>query len=373
MEPIASKSKIDESQIANYDFFKAIETQVTCPICLIIFTEPVQCKSCQSIICKSCLEKCEFCPISRCSPLVIEKVPQSFKNILNTIIIKCEIDNCLVPLLDYLSHKEFCKVNIGKNSKLCIPIYEQQKKQYMNIDVNMELPNFGKLKQAELGNSNIKCKSNDHNESDETILQINEAIENENSQRNALIQSETINPANQSIIEEVEVVNKKCCKKSKCCKPKLNQKCCIPCTNCCKCCSSTNLNEDGKQIIYVARWIGAIIPKIPKSFAILIFILNIFIPGLGTILLTCFSPKKLSYHWIFLGIAHLLYSLCIVGYIMCFSLGIILIKISNFNEYFDGVEGELLNNNNDDNGNNILVQYDIRNEYGEPYKFLKDW
>jgi len=253
--------KINESQIINIDFFKAIENQAICPICSYIFTNPVVCKKCEGIICKECSDKCVACPISRCSPVLFDKVPLSFKNTLNTVLIKCEVNGCSVPLLDYISHKEICNVNeqnqIHYNETNDPNLNINQKGIDKNYDYDEKSSNQHKLKIID---------DNEHN-NDQPISYVgvnnnhNENIENIENQANYQSNVGTLNVENVIEINEVERV-----------KPE-NGSC------------GSNYNQEGKRIIYL--FMDYVIPRLPKGLAILICVFNVILPGFGTMILEC--------------------------------------------------------------------------------------
>ena len=59
------------------------------------------------------------------------------------------------------------------------------------------------------------------------------------------------------------------------------------------------------------------LPVLSKTVAIIILVLNIFLPGVGTILLSCIGGTFNKEH-IFVGLLQLITSVCVIGWIVLY-------------------------------------------------------
>lgn len=85
-----------------------------------------------------------------------------------------------------------------------------------------------------------------------------------------------------------------------------------------------NRNEDPyvvRELIVLKEKDAHTIPHLPFCVALTIFLLNIFLPGMGTIMLACFSEKHAGY-WICIGLAQFFLTCIIFGYIWSIITGV---------------------------------------------------
>ncbi len=76
-----------------------------------------------------------------------------------------------------------------------------------------------------------------------------------------------------------------------------------------------------------AKWKNHL-PVLSKTVAIIILILNIFFPGVGTILLSCIGGTFNKEH-IIVGLLQLISAICVIGWIWSVLWGIILLMKSS--------------------------------------------
>ena len=69
------------------------------------------------------------------------------------------------------------------------------------------------------------------------------------------------------------------------------------------------------------------LPVLHKTVAIIILVFNIFIPGLGTMFLACMAGDFKKEH-VFVGLAQMLFSVCVIGWVWSVLWGIILVMKS---------------------------------------------
>jgi len=82
---------------------------------------------------------------------------------------------------------------------------------------------------------------------------------------------------------------------------------------------------------------GTPIPKIEFGAAIFILVINLFLPGLGTMIVGCIIPENQIYFptncccFFWLGVVHSLFSVILIGYILGIVFGCQLIQVSKLN------------------------------------------
>jgi len=123
----------EEKDIVNKKYFEGIKSIVTCPICLDIIRNPVQCNSCQNCFCLNCIQRNSQCPF-RCQ---FSSFPESLlcKKLLSEIIIKCKCGEEIGYDFIEKHKKEDCEYQDYKEK------YLQLKKEYdklMNLDILTE-------------------------------------------------------------------------------------------------------------------------------------------------------------------------------------------------------------------------------------------
>jgi hypothetical protein len=70
-----------------------------------------------------------------------------------------------------------------------------------------------------------------------------------------------------------------------------------------------------------------LIPKVPKGLAIILCVLNIIFPGLGTVMLACVGNSFVPQHLV-VGLLQFITAVCIVGWIWSILWGIFLVMKS---------------------------------------------
>lgn len=100
-----------------------------------------------------------------------------------------------------------------------------------------------------------------------------------------------------------------------------------------------NNNDHNPNVIYVPQQVIIVekhtnhrhkhegYPKLYQGTAILILLLNVFFPGIGTMLIGCISGENVL-NWICIGIAQLLLSWIIIGWVWAIITGVMLISNS---------------------------------------------
>ena len=87
--------------------------------------------------------------------------------------------------------------------------------------------------------------------------------------------------------------------------------------------TDANLNQPNENIYTRLK---NHLPELNKVLAIVILVLNIFFPGVGTMCLYCIAGFKTEYLWV--GLIQLVTALCVVGWIWSVLWGVILVTKS---------------------------------------------
>lgn len=95
-------TNVDIEKICGYNpYMKEIFSRVTCVICTMIPYDPLECKNCNAVVCKFCIEKWnkKEC-IVRCGGESYDTPSRILRDIINGIVIKCKNSNkgCLEEL-----------------------------------------------------------------------------------------------------------------------------------------------------------------------------------------------------------------------------------------------------------------------------------
>ena len=105
------KGGIEKKNIS--DINESLLSDLTCPICLNIVWNPVECNECGNIFCEYCAKKISnsyrsYCPI--CKKIFVTRQSKGLKKILSKIRIKCPYRFCKKnpQYFDYVKHLEDC-------------------------------------------------------------------------------------------------------------------------------------------------------------------------------------------------------------------------------------------------------------------------
>ena len=143
------------------DYYNRIEEEfILCPLCALIFINPMMCIKCQNVICKECLDnyskKFSKCPICK-ENLSNYKISIGTNKYINTLLFICKDCNKIIKYEECFTHKKACHIkkfskkeiiNIGKKPKL--------KNKYTLEKISYD--EFKKLKNDNYVTKNIKSK-----------------------------------------------------------------------------------------------------------------------------------------------------------------------------------------------------------------------
>ena len=104
------------------------------------------------------------------------------------------------------------------------------------------------------------------------------------------------------------------------------------------------------------------IPVTSRGIAIFILIVNIFFPGLGTIIMSCLT-KEFTFINIILGIAQAVLSICIVGWIWSVIWGLLCYELAS-----DDINERLPLNNDISTKNAYNEFYRVETDFKPNYK-----
>ena len=83
---------------------------------------------------------------------------------------------------------------------------------------------------------------------------------------------------------------------------------------------------------------GRVIPKLEPIMAIGLLILNIFFPGLGTMIVGCVSPQKeVCCGWFCIGFLQMIFASCIFGWVWAIISACAIVSVANDPDYSDNV------------------------------------
>lgn len=89
-----------------------LETEYICVVCCGVVLDPLECKNCSSLYCKSCLPQKDMpCP-KRCGGAEYGKVNRLIMNALNKLPFKCQYNpKCdkIIPYEAYMAHYMECQ------------------------------------------------------------------------------------------------------------------------------------------------------------------------------------------------------------------------------------------------------------------------
>ena len=119
MEKKLVNNSIKTDQIMNQDIFSTLLDDLICLVCLNIPLEPLQCSTCDMVICKDCLEILYLSEMNCLSPecqksktnskVLYSKATKYLKEILSKLKIKCCFCNSEEVCFEkYQSHLELC-------------------------------------------------------------------------------------------------------------------------------------------------------------------------------------------------------------------------------------------------------------------------
>lgn len=86
VEILAQKIEIDPDSFVGD---KSLLEPFICCVCLLVAQEPVQCPNCETIFCKSCVDKANKCP-NRCEIPNFKKLNRNLKLILEKFEFECK-------------------------------------------------------------------------------------------------------------------------------------------------------------------------------------------------------------------------------------------------------------------------------------------
>ena len=97
----------------------------------------------------------------------------------------------------------------------------------------------------------------------------------------------------------------------------------------------TSTMQDNDKIRTVG---GRVIPKLSPTLAIGLLILNIFFPGLGTMIVGCVSKQKdVCCGWFCIGFLQMIFASCIFGWVWAIISACAIVSVANDPEYSDNV------------------------------------
>lgn len=159
---------VDFEKICGYNpFMKEIFSRVTCSICTLIPFEPLECKNCNAVVCKPCIEKWKRkeC-ILKCGGENYDLPSRILRDIINSIVIKCKNANkgCGTQLrIDYMrTHESECDFDEIKCPFTDCQIVDIRK----NINIHIDKCEFNKIKCKFCKNFYKKSDFNAHIELD---------------------------------------------------------------------------------------------------------------------------------------------------------------------------------------------------------------
>ena len=120
---------ITDDCIIEDDTYLGIKDLIICPLCSKIFKEPMRCKECQNIYCKTCiddwLKKNNICPGNCINPAYVQSDDK--KGVLSLLKFRCQ--NCKeeIKYNDVESHLNSGCETSRTESKLIESIYKKKK------------------------------------------------------------------------------------------------------------------------------------------------------------------------------------------------------------------------------------------------------
>ena len=139
---------VDFDRICGYNpFMKEIFARVTCSICTLIPFDPLECKNCNAVVCKPCIEmwKRKEC-ILKCGGENYDHPSRILRDIINSIVIKCKNAHkgCNVQLrIDYMrTHEAECDFDEIKCPFPDCQVVDLRK----NINIHIDVCEFNKIK-----------------------------------------------------------------------------------------------------------------------------------------------------------------------------------------------------------------------------------
>lgn len=174
---------IDMDRICGYNkFMKDIFQRIQCSICTLIPFDPLECKNCSTIVCKSCIEKWDKkeC-IVRCGGDGYETPSRILRDIINGIVIKCRniLKGCDENLkIDRLkTHEGECDFEEIKCPFSDCTLLDIRK----NVNIHIENCEYNKIKCIFCKNSYRKSEFDRHIEKDceEVLMECSECGKSE--------------------------------------------------------------------------------------------------------------------------------------------------------------------------------------------------
>lgn len=161
-------SGVDFDKICGYNpFMKEIFSRVTCSICTLIPFEPLECKNCNAVVCKQCIEKWKRkeC-ILKCGGEHYDLPSRILRDIINSIVIKCKnaSKGCDAQLrIDNMrAHEAECDFDEIKCPFPDCILFDLRK----NINLHIDLCEYNKIKCQFCNNLFKKVDFNSHIEND---------------------------------------------------------------------------------------------------------------------------------------------------------------------------------------------------------------
>lgn len=141
------KNYINSDCITNISFYESIKDIVTCNLCLGILINPIECSSCESSFCKSCIEEWrnfnEICPY-KCNKNEVRESPRMLKELLEKLTFKCLFCDKIEKNASYRSF--LIHINICEKLKVYCPSCDSyvfknkliEDKQFKKLNENYE-------------------------------------------------------------------------------------------------------------------------------------------------------------------------------------------------------------------------------------------
>ena len=129
---------LDKSDIINIEECKAIENCIICTICSGVVIDPLQCRSCENVFCRSCIEewkkKSNTCPY-KCQDFTL-KENKIFNSIIANLKFKCS-NGCdeAIPYLELSEHyqNKCAKLDYYPKYKALLDEYKKLKEEYEKL------------------------------------------------------------------------------------------------------------------------------------------------------------------------------------------------------------------------------------------------
>ena len=148
--------------VINKAFFEPMVKELTCLICKGLLVDPILCSECESPFCTSCITIWKLrnnnC-INKCKgPFQIKQITKMMKDIMNKVLLNCNICKSEISLNSYPSHIISCE----DNSKLInCPFCKECKLKNSDLKLNeIDLTKYPKLNQTLLRNDQEVQKHN---------------------------------------------------------------------------------------------------------------------------------------------------------------------------------------------------------------------